>query len=213
MAATFTHIEPASIPISRARPLQVIQSSLFYLGYQRNAWWSTWINRYNSDSVSESVEYLKIIAENRRVSGSVFKIQSLPSVVLKYRTRTICLCPINEMSSHEYDFLFHKIEYNGLKKLFTTLPSSDKNWILAFNCEGKPANSAFVPKMYKSMSFGSKYKLSWSDKDSQEEQFSGFCNFRLRLEEFVKTEFREKAQKHRVTNGKLGRCDQASVVF
>jgi hypothetical protein len=69
--------EPNELEVGDGFPHDFIKTQVFYLGYGRNAWYSTWTNRYYSHSVSFSEDELKHTAEKRRVQGSVFNIQSM----------------------------------------------------------------------------------------------------------------------------------------
>jgi hypothetical protein len=75
-------IEPSSLPLLDILPQDLVMSNTWYLGYGRNAWHSTWINRYYPKCISFSIETLKKEAEKRRTQGTVFRIQS-------YRLRLI----------------------------------------------------------------------------------------------------------------------------
>ena len=163
MSSHFIHIEPSHVTFKRARPIRIYKSTVFYLGYNRNAWHSTWISRYYPNSVSGSMEDLKATAETRRVPGSVFKIQALPLLLMRFRRKAICLCPINELSGYEYDQLERELDYQGISTIWDVLPSSKRNWLLTFQPVGKLNKNMFTPLVLNSTSFGINYKLSWSE--------------------------------------------------
>ena len=64
-------IEPSEIRIGRQPFPRFAETQVFYLGYGRNAWNATWINRYDPGSMSFNDADLRTAAEARRVQGSV----------------------------------------------------------------------------------------------------------------------------------------------
>ena len=73
-------IEPSEIRIGRQPFPRCAETQVFYLGYGRNAWNATWINRYDPGSMSFNDADLRTAAEARRVQGSVFRNRN-PSVI------------------------------------------------------------------------------------------------------------------------------------
>ena len=94
-------IEPGSIKIGRKPFLDFANTKVYYLGYGRNAWNSTWINRYDRGRISFVDAELKRAAEEWRVQGSVFKIEPLPLFVMRTARGTFGICEINTRSAHE----------------------------------------------------------------------------------------------------------------
>ena len=56
---------------------------LYYLFAGRNAWYSTWIQRYNEGCMHTSLESAKKWAEIQRVRGTVFYIKQLPTLYIQ----------------------------------------------------------------------------------------------------------------------------------
>jgi hypothetical protein len=92
-----SRLEPVS---SRAVIDEAVQdvfvSRVAYLFYGRNAWHSTWIQRYyTSKSIGFTTSEVIAVAETNRVQGSVFNIEEIPCLVLRCASQTIYLVEIN----------------------------------------------------------------------------------------------------------------------
>lgn len=70
-------------------------SKIFYCFSGRNAWYSTWAQKYSLYCMHLSIESAKRHAEERRVQGSVFYIQELPALELGTGDRRIFVTQIN----------------------------------------------------------------------------------------------------------------------
>lgn len=138
---------------------------LFYLGYGRNAWHSTWINRYYPGCVSNSWDHLRFLAEQKRVQGSVFKIETVRSLVLSGSSVTVALVEINERSAIKSKQLCQRIKSNGLDVLDVDHPLNlSENWIIPLAVSSSMMNEKAVdPRYSRSRSVGSTQCLRWTD--------------------------------------------------
>ena len=175
---SLTLVEPRTIQISGKVPKALMVTQTYYLGYGRNAWNSTWINRYYPNSVSFDVEELKTRAEDRRVQGSEFKIESVPLLVLDYEKTSFGLLPINERGTADYKALMEAIRRYPMPYFWHSLPRSIENWLLVFSLTGVPFERTlpFVPAVLISASNGPKYFLSWLNRTTAE-KFLAFHSF------------------------------------
>jgi hypothetical protein len=178
-----TLIELRDISVNSELPKKCHLSRAFYLGYGRNAWRSTWTNIYMPGLVSFDVGELKNKAEKLRVQGSVFKIEAIPMLVLRYSGKSIGLSAINDGSKYEYDRLL-KVLGEALPATFwQELPPRSQNWMLTFELTGvepklERAHESFSPLIYKSKSGGTQHGLGWQllNNGKTFEQFLGFVD-------------------------------------
>ncbi len=175
-------IEPGSIKIGRKPFLDFANAKVYYLGYGRNAWNSTWINRYDRGRISFVDAELKRAAEERRVQGSVFKIEPLPLFVMRTARGTFGICEINTRSAHEYSELLKKIERDSPSKFFRHLPPLRQDWLLLLklNWRSLPKDDYRGFSM-RSASVGGQYLLRWVHVTPEPKPlFLDFCE-RLRV--------------------------------
>jgi hypothetical protein len=171
-------MEPSELGGIHQKSRRFSLTQVYYLGYGRNAWHSTWINRYQSDRISFDQSCLKDIAEGMRIRGSVFKIAPLPMLVFTVGKDRYGMCPINERSSYEYDRLIARIETCKKEDRFVQLPESDENWLLLFKLSKGFKTPKFEKQLEKLTSFpqGSGYRLGWqSGAPEKFELFHKFC--------------------------------------
>jgi hypothetical protein len=69
--------------------------AVYFLTNGRNAWHSTWINRYGPRSISGRLSTVRQWAEQRRVQGSVFYIERMPALVLQADDLTLVGVEVN----------------------------------------------------------------------------------------------------------------------
>lgn len=182
MTDNFQLIEPTSIKATEAWPVDCYHGSVFYLGFGRNAWQSTWINRYYPHSISFDPAELKQFAELRRVQGSVFHIKSIPLLILQYPVNTFGLCAINDRSKSEYNALKKMIRRTDPRQFWQHLPSSDRNWMLLFHL-GAPKREEYRPFRLSSFSKGAAYLLGWNKVAAPAKDFAQFQAFAAELVE------------------------------
>lgn len=175
---TLQLLEPSSIQISGKLPKKIFRSHVYYLGYGRNAWHYTWINRYFKNCISFETQELKNLAEKRRVQGSVFKVESLPLVIVQYEINSFGFCAINDKSQSDYDALIEKIISDEPQNFWKYFPSSSRNWILIlFFGERELDPQIFEPGCQKSHSNGGNFRLSWmAQTASRYERFQDFSS-------------------------------------
>jgi hypothetical protein len=105
-----TLVDPLKFRNYYDRPRGAVDTNLLYLGYGRNAWHSTWINRYYQGSVSFFEKQLKDTAEGLRVQGSQFKISSRPAIVLNFEIAPIAIMSVNDRPFASYEDLLGEVK-------------------------------------------------------------------------------------------------------
>jgi hypothetical protein len=171
-------IEPSEFHGILQKPRRFSLTQVYYLGYERNAWHSTWINRYQSDRISFNQSCLKHLAEGKRTRGSVFKIAPLPMLVFTAGKDRYGMSPINERSPYEYDVLIKRIETCQKEDRFAQLPKSDENWLLLFKFSKGFSVPPFKKQLESLNSFpqGAGYNLGWQPGTPEKfEPFHKFC--------------------------------------
>lgn len=164
---------------------------VYYVWTGRNAWWSTWSTRYSPGCFHRDLASAKAFCEKRRVQGTVFYIDELPSVALLAPERVLTVSEINTAS------FLSKFDVRRLASITTAFPVSTMTlrqfwYLFRVNSALWPAdhprqNSSFVsffrgvetfetvtPKdqlsSYSSSSVGPDYYLRWNlrpfEKDS-----------------------------------------------
>jgi hypothetical protein len=98
------------------RAVKVVK--IFYVSTGRNAWWSTWITRYTPGCMHSTIESAKEFCEDRRVQGTVFYIDELPSLAFFAPERALVVSEINT------DEFLGRLDFKGLTNLTTVLPVS-----------------------------------------------------------------------------------------
>jgi hypothetical protein len=156
------NIEPEDIPITGRLPIQYTFTYMYYLGYGRNAWHSTWINRYYPDSVSFDEQSLKDQAERLRVQGNVFKIEAVPALVLGFTSNSFALISINERATWYYNELIRDISGDRTTNFWRHLPPSSGNSVIVLRLGATaPQPQRFRPTISHSSSAGGQYLLNW----------------------------------------------------
>jgi len=171
--------EPTALKFIRSPIKELRETQAYYLGYGRNAWHNTWINKYYPESVSFDSGKLKKRAEGKRKQGSVFKVQAVPLLVIRLKSHSYGLACINEKERHYYSDLLVRMHEIEPRDFWTVLPESDQNWILTFRIYGhQHEDEPFSPSLLRSYSKGANYLLGWSASKSAEiEGFSEFTRF------------------------------------
>jgi hypothetical protein len=173
-------VEPLSIRSNDIVPNLIGMSEIYYLGYGRNAWNATWANKYYPNCISFDKAELAVSAERMRVQGSVFKIQSLPLILIN-DGNLFGICPINDRSQYEYNRIMKRFDLFAPDKFWHALPYREENWLLAlFFDEPITLKKGFSPYAIKSASSGPKYYLNW-----YQEQAEWYVNFLKFAEDFA----------------------------
>lgn len=135
---------------------------LFYLSEGRNAWHSTWTNTYYPNRLSPDLEYCKAGAESMRTQGSVFRIDCVPTLILKGVDGYLGICPINEMGPESYRKLSTTVLRENGSLMLSGLPWPGRNWLLICKLElDRRFLATFQPFRIRSYSNGSGYRLGW----------------------------------------------------
>jgi hypothetical protein len=143
-----TLIEPTAIQIAGALPLKCRVGMAFYLGYERNAYHSTLVNKYRPNSISFDVAELQRHAESQKVQGSVFHVESVPLLVTQYKSSAFGIAPINHRSRYEYDHLANEIRADAPSHFWQAIPRSGRDWLLVFSLGSEPHRwDRYVPSM------------------------------------------------------------------
>lgn len=91
---------------------------LHYVTTGRNAWWSTWITRYSPGCMHSTIESAKAFCEARRVQGTVFYIDELPSLAFIAESRALLVSEINT------EAFLKRIDAKRLTSITTVFPVS-----------------------------------------------------------------------------------------
>lgn len=166
--------------------------TIYYYIYGRNAWHSTWIQRYTPMCMHTTFESAKNQAENDRKNGSVFTIRQLPALLIKSDAFDFIVTQINESNPlAEYQLVpenvlsLNPIGNQRLQKkscIFSFIDSlgcNSKNWL---HKQAKE-NSLIILKGFssvqfeelventrlmewKSKSYGKGFYLGWNEAES-----------------------------------------------
>jgi len=98
------------------RTVKVVR--IFYVTTGRNAWWSTWITRYTPGCMHSTIESAKAFCEQRRVQGTVFYIDELPSLSFFASERALV---VSEINTEEF---LGRLDFKRLTSLTTVFPVS-----------------------------------------------------------------------------------------
>ena len=103
MSAILDHIDNLkfesasnSPPSSRLRVREIKAVKIYYCYYGRNAWHSTWIQRYSPSCMHLTIDSAQDHAERKRTQGSVFYIEELPSLEINVGPYRVYITQINE---------------------------------------------------------------------------------------------------------------------
>lgn len=184
--------DPSIEPIDKWKLHDVKATTIYYCLYGRNAWHSTWVNRYYNNCMHPTLDSAKEFAESLRVQGSVFYIQELPALCIDAGSYSLVATQINtseplrEYSTYallESPSRSEKIE--GYRDNYFTLGAPMNGVALSFDFDSRfwktqqPKNDSIVLlyskykctasdfkkiklKRWKSESVGKYYLLSWS---------------------------------------------------
>lgn len=138
---------------------------VYYLGFGRNAWHSTWINRYYPGTISFFLGDVQKTAEDNRVQGSQFRIQTRPALVLQLEHQSFVLTTINSLPAADCKELISEIRQYGLHG-FLAHPSLETPNTFLFFCTGGYLDSEIsLPKIeaakWTSCPQGQGRTLSW----------------------------------------------------
>lgn len=169
-------IDVSSLGRRSRLPVNVHTGKLLYLGYGRNAWQSTWINRYYPGSISFFEKDLQELCESSRVQGSVFRIETVPVVYLEYHSDVVALVAINDRPSAAYRPMLENILPFRLDAFWSSDEFEIDNWLIPFQM------AAWRPDLHPKEFFrltcspkGSHKLLQWERHES-DKAISGICD-------------------------------------
>ena len=70
-------------------------AKLYFVTSGRNAWWATWIKRYEEGCMQAKLRSAQQQAERRRTNGSVFYIRELPALFIEKEHALLIVTQIN----------------------------------------------------------------------------------------------------------------------
>lgn len=159
---------------------------IYYVSSGRNAWWSTWVKRYNPGCMHTTLHSAKLYAERLRTNGSVFYIQEIPALVLEGKFISLVVTQINcqdvlqnyrpkskdriTNTTHCHisagGSLCHTYNSFAYDSAFWEIAPPDKNSVLRLLCDRKLKDFEFYRASkilnYKSESIGPDYCLCWN---------------------------------------------------
>jgi len=163
------------------REVKVVK--LHYVTTGRNAWWSTWVTRYSQGCLHSKMDSAKAFCEARRVQGTVFNIDELPSIAFIAENRALIVSEINtetflkrldarRLTSITTVFPVSTMTLHQIMYVFrpesplwpTDYPKQDSTILSFCSASGTLAELGAKEKMssYTSSSSGPSYTLNWS---------------------------------------------------
>lgn len=160
---------------------------MYFVVAGRNAWWSTWIRRYADGSLHHTLQSAKTYCEGRRVQGTRFYIEELPTLAVRDGERWLLITQINTeepLKGLKHDTLRKLDELVGLEtfslsQLARVFSRSSQIWSPALPAENSllivcadsstefaPTSNNHVPQLWTSTSLGPQYLLQWHGQDS-----------------------------------------------
>lgn len=138
-------LDPKLPDPSTLRLRQVEAVKIYYCLYGRNAWHSTWIQRYSENCMHLTFASAKSHAEAKRVQGSVFYIKELPALQFttgKYRvliTQINSTCPLREYSpsARRKDVIYGKTKIHDSRENYLTFGAPMEGLILSFSHDSR----------------------------------------------------------------------------
>lgn len=164
---------------------------LYYLHDGRNAWWSTWVQRYGQDCMFASMSMACEQAEHRRVQGSVFYILEVPALLFLGPGFNMAIAEINTDCPLGKVITLPKTPY--MQDVFEALNPSRPNSVLRLSCsidemrlaqelEGNPSFD-----VYQSYSEGRYYRLGWSRRGNDKVRVDGVSSICDKMKSLLST--------------------------
>jgi len=177
----------------KSRLLAMKAVKLYYCYYGRNAWHSTWSQKYTPNCMHFTFNSAKEFAERNRVAGSVFFIQEMPALQMTSAGKNFYITQINidnplkeyRLNSLKEDKVVDITKpksyfYYGalIEKLMATFDPDSNFWTrcqgensvlpLLGNVNVSPEDLGDEPLMrWKSKARGTGYYLDWNELDSE----------------------------------------------
>ena len=161
-----TKIDPNKMTKRFFHPIDVRLVRVFYLGYSRNAWHSTWVSYYYPGDVECELIPLQKRAEHLRTPGSQFWIQTRDAIWFRFQRANVLILQINTRSEYHYNDCVGTIRKNDLKEFWKNFLYLNDNWLLFFEMgKWKPdLISKKSPKIYNSYIQSNGKSLGWKEK-------------------------------------------------
>lgn len=159
-------LQPIFSQSCRDAPVESVSlSRVAYMFYGRNAWHSTWIQRYYTrSSIGLTVGSVQGVCERNRVQGSVFNVEELPCLVLRCEDQTLYAVEINngawlERAADVFDGpLFTK----RILARFEEIPANQVIWLaLPEKVSPKPVSFTRTFRRMSSFPQGTGRALGW----------------------------------------------------
>lgn len=145
---------------------------LFYVIFGRNAWHDTWITRYFDGCMCSSFDEAKLVAEKRRVQGTVFHIREIPALQFVSTKLSVIITEINSEQPLKYQQEWSDDSALTLPNIYSYFTPLNQHSILRLIRLKSQSSNLFEPllksnqfKQYKSFSKGKDYRLGWQDVD------------------------------------------------
>jgi hypothetical protein len=146
-------------------PERCYTTSVYHRYYERNAWHSTWIGRYWHSDYSPDFDSLRSVWGQ----GSVWYIEVLPAIAMKYVDRTILFCRNHDGEKEIYKDMRKAARERPLDSLWRTF--AQDSYFRLFICS-EYSRGRFRPGRWR---YRSRYE-TWSQEDDAQ-QFPEFLRF------------------------------------
>ncbi|OOR99443.1 hypothetical protein B0187_04960 [Haemophilus paracuniculus] len=147
---------------------------VYFIHNGRNAWHSTWSQKYHSDgSFFTTFDEAKERAEQLRTNGSVFYIHQMPCLVLRTKDNTFLVSgiaktsdPLDPLKDYDPELLYANKEISSVLDYLKGVYSFTENLIIF--CSNDPKfrvkshNGGFL-RSNKSYCYSSDYPFEWED--------------------------------------------------
>lgn len=111
---------------------------LYYVHDGRNAWYSTWVQRYLDGCMHSSLSSAKRYAENLRVCGSVYYINEIPALLLESESLVLAVTQINCID------VLAAYSSNAVRNEAASGKQEIKNLLHNYLTRGSPIEGAFL---------------------------------------------------------------------
>lgn len=177
--------------VPAGEPIKTIEHGfIFFVHDGRNAWHSTWVQKYYPGCMHSTLDEAKKYCEKKRTNGSVFYITEIPVIIVCFRYGKLIATQLNtNMPFESYHPQNDTIPGDGTRQEKRSMPSTIEEITTSLNTgcshwkqpqqHNQPVillwmfdPSAYITPVenrplikYKSFSHGKKYLLGWSTLD------------------------------------------------
>ncbi|MCH8489487.1 MAG: hypothetical protein LAT81_06085 [Oceanicaulis sp.] len=113
-------------------PINASIVRIYYLFENRNAWYSTKIERYYTDVIDCRLDKLQNKAEEFRTQGSQFKIESREAIWFNFKNANLLLSEISSQHKRIYDNILECSFKNGLEEFWNNPLIHLRGWLILF---------------------------------------------------------------------------------